>query len=85
MQGPGGADEDTTGGFSSGGWLVPFVDADFGAIVDSWFANTTVLSGDLIEQVQKLKQQPTAGELQIHGSWRWRKRCTRPASSTNTG
>lgn len=37
MQGPGGVDEDPSGAFDRGGWLVPYVDADFGAIVDGWF------------------------------------------------
>jgi dihydrofolate reductase len=40
MQGPGGADEDRTGGFDRGGWLIPFSDADMGEIVESWFART---------------------------------------------
>lgn len=40
MQGPGGPEEDTTGGFTRGGWLVPHVDEDFGRIVDQeWFAH----------------------------------------------
>jgi dihydrofolate reductase len=43
MQGPGRADEDRSGGFSRGGWLVPFSDADMGAIADSWFARTEAI------------------------------------------
>lgn len=40
MQGPGSADEDTSDGFTRGGWVVPHIDDDFGRIVDSWFART---------------------------------------------
>ena len=36
-QGPGGPDEDTTGGFTSGGWLAPFIDEDFGTFMDGIF------------------------------------------------
>ena len=37
MQGPGRTDEDTTGGFDLGGWMVPYADQDMTEIVDSWF------------------------------------------------
>lgn len=37
MQGPGGAEEDPTGGFTRGGWLVPYVDEGFSEVVDQWF------------------------------------------------
>jgi dihydrofolate reductase len=43
MQSPGGADEDTTGGFSHGGWLVPLADEDFGAVVTGWFERTEAI------------------------------------------
>ena len=43
MQGPGGAEEDRSGGFGHGGWLVPFSDADMGEIVESWFARTEAI------------------------------------------
>ncbi len=43
MQGPGGAEEDPSGGFGRGGWLVPFSDVDMGVIVESWFARTEAI------------------------------------------
>jgi hypothetical protein len=39
MQGPGDPEEDRSGGFDRGGWIVPFSsDEAQGAIVESWFA-----------------------------------------------
>jgi dihydrofolate reductase len=37
MQGPGGPEEDRDGGFGLGGWLVPYVDDDFGRFIDGIF------------------------------------------------
>ncbi|MFC7715880.1 dihydrofolate reductase family protein [Nonomuraea recticatena] len=35
---------------------------------DAAWGKTTVLRGDIVEQVRRLKEQP-GGELQVHGSW----------------
>src|SRR5260370_36819469 len=43
MQGPGGADEDRSGGFERGGWLVPLSDADMGEIAESWCARAEAI------------------------------------------
>lgn len=37
MQGAGAPEEDTSGGFDRGGWLVPYEDGDMGELVDRWF------------------------------------------------
>lgn len=36
MQAPGGPDEDRDGGFTHGGWLVPYFDEKFGAVMTEW-------------------------------------------------
>ena len=44
MQSPGSPAEDPSGGFTNGGWLVPYGnDEEFGDIVTSWFARTEAL------------------------------------------
>lgn len=115
IQAPGGPDEDRDGGFSHGGWLVPFFDEQFGSSMTEWtkgadafllgrktydiFAaswpnspdpdeplnlrpkyvasrtletvdwnNSTLLKGDVAEEVAKLKAQD-GGEIQVHGSF----------------
>lgn len=43
MQGPGGKEEDPSGGFELGGWLVPHADDDMGRLVDGWFAEADAI------------------------------------------
>jgi dihydrofolate reductase len=38
MQAPGGPEEDRSGGFSHGGWLVPYFDETMGRVMTEWIA-----------------------------------------------
>lgn len=42
-QAPGAPEEDTRGGFTHGGWLMPLFDEGSGRIVDSWFSHSSAL------------------------------------------
>jgi dihydrofolate reductase len=114
MQAPGGPQEDTDGGFTYGGWLVPYFDEQLGQIMheqmtkpldlllgrrtyeifasywpthesewpginsstkyvvsttrtDSLWDNTVFIKDNVVEQIQRLKQQD-GPDLQVHGS-----------------
>jgi dihydrofolate reductase len=116
MQAPGGPEEDTSGGFKYGGWIVGYWDDFLGKALDAQMAkpfdmllgrktyeifagywpnqkneptadrlnaakkyvvsttlskldwnNSTLLTGDVVEEVKKLKTQDGA-EIQVHGS-----------------
>lgn len=43
MQGPGAVDEDTSGGFDRGGWLVPHSDDDMSRVVAGWFTRADAI------------------------------------------
>ncbi|GAA2629162.1 dihydrofolate reductase family protein [Actinomadura fulvescens] len=84
-QGPGSPDEDTSGGFARGGWLVPHLDVTFVRRVSGWlgladglllgrrtyeaFARDWPEITDPVQTVAGLKARP-GRELQIHGSAR---------------
>ena len=120
MQAPGGAEEDTEGGFRHGGWQGPHFDEAAGRIIDAEIAtvdalllgrktyeifaaywphapqddpvarklnsvpkyvwsrtldrvewhNSTLVRGDLVEEVTRLKEQPGTGILSVTGSGR---------------
>lgn len=61
MQGPGGREEDTSGGFERGGWLVPHADEGMGRIVDGWFAqaDAILLGRTTYEMMQPYWEQVT--------------------------
>lgn len=48
-------------------WQKYVVSSTLSDAAAAW-GNTTVLRGDVVEQVRRLKEQP-GGELQVHGSW----------------
>jgi dihydrofolate reductase len=41
MQAPGAPDEDRSGGFAHGGWMVPYADQDLGRIVTAWIGQAS--------------------------------------------
>lgn len=78
MQAPGGPDEDRSGGFAGGGWLVPFprvlnqgpkyVVSTTLSHADAAWGATTVIRDDVTARIAELKAAGE-GDLQVHGSW----------------
>ncbi|MEV1027048.1 dihydrofolate reductase family protein [Streptomyces sp. NPDC050264] len=68
-QGPGSPDEDTSDGFTQGGWFVPHLDAEFERLADTWlgtadaflFGRRTYLN--FARDWPKMTEHPAAGIL----------------------
>jgi hypothetical protein len=70
MQAPGGPEEDPTGGFTYGGWTVPYFDELLSVSRTSLeldWNNSVLIQGDVVDEMKKLKKQQ-GPELQVHGS-----------------
>lgn len=61
MQGPGAPDEDESGGFDRGGWIVPVVSDESDAVVDGWYrkAGAILLGRTTFEMMRAYWSQVT--------------------------
>lgn len=61
MQGPGAPDEDTSGGFDRGGWLVPHVTEESNEVVNGWYrhADAILLGRNTFEMMRAYWSQVT--------------------------
>ncbi|MET4062109.1 dihydrofolate reductase [Arthrobacter sp. UYP6] len=65
MQGPGAADEDRSGGFANGGWLVPHLeDPEVGRTIGGWFtrADSLLLGRNTYDSIQPFWEPVTDPE-----------------------
>ena len=62
MQGPGGPEEDRDNGFELGGWLVPFVDEDFGRFIETCSTRSTPSCSAGAPTTSSTRFWPAAGE-----------------------